>query len=63
MNPFAVILVLALMVATAVVLGIGIFNMARGGEANQKYGNKMMVWRVGLQAATILVLGLLFASK
>lgn len=63
MNSAAVVIVLGLMLATALVLGAGIFMMARGGEANQKYGNKMMVWRVGLQAATVIALVLLFASK
>ena len=63
MNTFATVLVLALMVATALVLGAGIFMMARGGEANKKHGNRMMVWRVGLQAATLVVLVLLFAGS
>lgn len=63
MNTVAVVLVLGLMVATAIALGAGIVMMAKGGDANQKYGNRMMVWRVGLQAATIIALVLFFASK
>ena len=63
MGNAAVIIVLVLMVLTALVLGAGIFLMAKGGEANAKYGNKMMVMRVGLQAATIIALVLFFASK
>ncbi len=57
------ILILVLMVATMLVLGVGIFMMARGGEANAKYGNKMMVLRVTLQGATLVLLALLFMSS
>jgi len=41
----------------------GDFPMARGGEANAKYGNKMMVLRVSLQGATLLLLAFLFMSS
>jgi hypothetical protein len=54
------ILMLVLMVATAVALVTGIIMMARGGAANQKYGNKMMTLRVILQASVLLVLGAMF---
>lgn len=54
------ILIILLMIATAVVLLLGIATMIRGGEFNQKYGNKMMVARVSLQAATIALVGLAF---
>lgn len=60
MEGFGTILILVLMLATAAVLGIGIFMMARGGEANQKYGDKMMALRVTLQGATLVLLALLF---
>jgi hypothetical protein len=62
MGGFGTVLILVLMLATALVLGVGIFMMARGGEANVKYGNKMMTLRVVLQAATLVMLVLLFAG-
>lgn len=58
----ATILILVLMLATVAVLVVGIVLMARGGEANAKYSNKLMSLRVVLQGATLLLLGLLFMS-
>lgn len=49
-----------LMLAVVLVLFIGLFSMIRGGEFNRRYGNKLMVARVGLQGAAVLMLGLLF---
>jgi len=47
-----------LMILTmAAVLGalfIGIFGMAKGGEFNRKYGNKLMRARVFLQAGALV---------
>lgn len=63
MGGFGTVLILVLMVATGLVLAVGIFMMARGGEANAKYGNKMMTLRVVLQAATLVMLVLLFAGS
>lgn len=45
-----------MVIAMAAVLGvmvIGIFSMAKGGEFNQRYGNKLMQARVYLQAAAL----------
>lgn len=50
-----VIIILMLLTLITVLLGLGI--MIRGGELNKKYGNRMMILRVGLQAVTI---GLIF---
>lgn len=58
----ATILILVLMLATVAVLVVGIVLMARGGEANAKYSNKLMSLRVVLQGATLLLLALLFMS-
>ena len=63
MNSVGIVLLLVLMVATAVVLVVGITLMARGGEANRKYGNKLMTARVVLQAAAITVLMILLSMK
>jgi hypothetical protein len=57
------LLVIGLMMATVGVLVAGVIVMARGGEVNRKYGNKMMVWRVGLQALTIGVVVLLLVVR
>lgn len=57
------ILLLGLMGATAVVLVSGILLMARGGEPNRKYGNKLMSMRVALQAAALGVMALLLLAK
>ena len=51
------------MAATVVALLVGIGLMARGGEANRKYGNKMMVARVSLQACALAVVALLIVIK
>ena len=50
-----VLLALSL-VAIAVVLFTGIGAMSRGGEFNRKYGNKLMRWRIALQAFAVLVI-------
>jgi hypothetical protein len=54
------ILVLVLMLATLVALVAGISLMMIGGKLNAKYGNKLMVARVGLQGLTVLLIGILF---
>lgn len=58
-----IVLLLGLMLATLVVLIIGIGFMARGGEANRKYGNKLMVARVTLQSLALVVLAILLLMK
>ena len=63
MGGTGAVLLIGLMLATALVLVIGIALMARGGEANRKYGNKMMVARVALQAAALAVLAVLLMMK
>lgn len=50
-----VALLMVLMLATVVVLVSGVVLMAKGGEANRKYGNKLMVARVAFQGAALLV--------
>lgn len=57
------IALLALMAATVLVLVIGIGLMARGGEANRKYGNKMMVMRVVFQALALAALAVLLLTR
>ena len=45
---------------TLVVLAAGVFAMARGGEFNRKWGNKLMRARVATQGLAILLLLALF---
>jgi hypothetical protein len=46
------------------VLIVGVIAMARGGEFNRKYGQKMMRWRVGLQALAVgLILLFVFVTS
>jgi len=57
------ILPVLLVVALVVVLGVlftGLFAMARGGEFNRKYGNRLMRWRVIAQAGALAILALAF---
>ncbi|MES2984114.1 MAG: twin transmembrane helix small protein [Pseudomonadota bacterium] len=63
MSGVGSIVLIGLMLATAAVLIAGIALMARGGEANRKYGNKLMVARVALQAGAIAMLVLLLVLK
>jgi hypothetical protein len=61
MNPIAILLLLA-MAATAAVLAVGLAGFFLGGRFNEKYGNKLMRARVGLQFLAIILLGLLFLT-
>ncbi len=60
---FGSILLIGLMLAVAAVLVTGITLMTRGGEANRKYGNKLMMLRVVLQAAALAVMAVLLMSR
>jgi hypothetical protein len=62
MNPLAVVLMLA-MLATAGVLFVGLAAFLHGGAFNERYGNRLMRARVGLQLLAVVALGLLFLSQ
>jgi hypothetical protein len=47
-------LMIMTMMAVLGALAAGIFGMAKGGEFNRKYGNKLMQARVYLQGAAII---------
>ena len=55
MSQVAPYLMIGALVAVVLVLLAGIFAMARGGEFNKKYGNRLMRARVILQAFAVLV--------
>lgn len=54
MTGYANIAVTVALGAVAVALLLGLFNMMRGGAANQS--QKLMRWRVGLQFLAIIVI-------
>lgn len=56
---FPILIGLALFLVLAV-LATGVISMARGGEFNEKYGNKLMQARVIAQGIAILLLFLAF---
>ena len=49
------ILVVIAMLITLGVLFAGLLSMARGGEFNAKYGNKLMRWRVITQGVALVL--------
>ena len=51
---FPVVIVAAMIAAVGALL-LGVFSMAKGGEFNRKYGNKLMRARVALQGLAILL--------
>jgi hypothetical protein len=56
MSFFLFAVALIAMLAVVVVLFAGIVSMARGGDFNARWGNRLMRWRVTLQAVAIGVL-------
>ena len=62
MSPLAVLLLIA-MLATAGVLFVGLVGFLRGGAFNDRYGNRLMRARVGLQLLAVVILGLLFLTQ
>lgn len=63
MITFGIILLLVLLAAVVGTLVAGTVIMARGGEANKKYSNKLMTARVALQGAALGVAVLLLLAK
>ena len=49
-------LVIAALIATVVVLGLGLRSMARGGSYDREHAEKFMWERVGLQALVVVLL-------
>jgi len=56
MNGFLAFLIPAAIIATTIVLIIGVAGFARGGEFNKKYGNKLMQLRILFQAVAIVLI-------
>ena len=49
------LVIVAAMIAAVGALLLGVFSMAKGGEFNRRYGNKLMRARVILQGLAILI--------
>ena len=54
------ILITAGLIATIGILFIGLFGMARGGEFNQRWSNKLMRYRILAQAFALAMVALGF---
>lgn len=55
MNILTMVIMLAL-IMTVILMGTGIWSMAHGGEFDRKHSTQLMFARVGMQAATVLLL-------
>jgi xanthine/uracil permease len=49
------LVIVGAMIAAVGALLLGVFSMAKGGEFNRKYGNKLMRLRIALQGLAILL--------
>ncbi len=56
MSSFVFFLIPIALGATAVILGIGIYSMAKGGAFARENGNKLMRMRVAAQAIAIAII-------
>ena len=63
MSNFFTILMLIAMAAVLASLIVGIVAMAKGGEFNKKYGNKLMRMRVMLQGVALLLFALAVMTR
>lgn len=63
MKIVAFVLFVIAALTTLAVLFAGLFVMARGGEVNRKYGNKLMRWRVMAQAVALLFFAIAMMIK
>jgi hypothetical protein len=63
MNAFLVVMMVLAALATLGVLARGIIVMARGKDITGQQSNRMMTWRVGLQALAILFILILFVAN
>ncbi len=54
-DPLFILAALAVL-AVLGVLAVGIGGFAKGGEFNRRNGNRMMRWRLGLQALAVVLI-------
>ncbi|MEM9715045.1 MAG: twin transmembrane helix small protein [Pseudomonadota bacterium] len=63
MAPFLYLLVVLAILATVIVLMIGLGGFAGGGEFNKEYANKLMRWRIILQALAVVLILIFVAFR
>lgn len=63
MSAFMAVLMVIAMLITLGVLFAGLFSMARGGEFNRKYGNKLMRYRILAQGVALLLFAIAMLSS
>jgi hypothetical protein len=66
MQSFVTVLLFAAMAATFGVLVVGVVSMAKGGEFNARYGNKLMRLRIlmqGIAVALFVILMILHGTS
>ncbi len=56
MESVLIMLIVIALGATLGVLAVGLVSMFRGGEFNQRHGNKLMRARIGTQFTTVLLI-------
>ncbi|MDE0148070.1 MAG: twin transmembrane helix small protein [Rhodospirillaceae bacterium] len=61
MKTVLIVLTVIALIGVVAALFTGVVLMGRGGEANARWGNKLMRARVGLQLIAVVLLLLLFA--
>jgi|AntRauTorcE11897_2_1112592.scaffolds.fasta_scaffold20841_4 hypothetical protein len=62
LNFLEIVLLISLSL-TLIVLASGIVVMLKGGPLNEKYGTKLMRWRVFLQGISLALLALVILQK
>ena len=58
MTTLAIIMMVVAMLVTVGILFAGIIGMARGGEFNQKWGNRLMRYRIVAQFIALVMFGI-----
>ena len=56
MNKLLLIAILVVMIGVVVVLALGIGNFGKGGAEGARKSNRMMWWRIGLQALAVALI-------
>ncbi|MEO1135857.1 MAG: twin transmembrane helix small protein [Pseudomonadota bacterium] len=56
MSGFVFLLIPVGLAATAIILGVGLYSLAKGGAFAKENSNKLMRLRVAAQAATIAIM-------
>lgn len=56
MNGFVFFLIPIALAATAIILGVGLYSLAKGGSFAKQHSNKLMRMRVAAQAIAIALM-------